>query len=449
MISSGSSSISARRLCYDALYEILENGAYANLTMQKKFRLYALSVQDKHLATEIVYGVIRHYYQLSWILNQIASRPLNKIHPSVKILVFMGLYQIIYLDRVPDSAAVNESVKIARKVTHRGNAGFINAVLRTYLRGKDKFSDMSHLSEEQKLSILYNEPVWLIRRMIHDYGREKAVSVFKAYNEVPDLVVRMNPLKISKKEFLLLLSREEIQAENLALVPDAFKITEGAGRFIEKILPRGLAYVQSVSSMLPAIVLGPEPGDNVLDMCAAPGGKTTEIAEIMRNKGHISAWDLYPHKIRLIKQNAERQGVTIIEASVHDALSPDSGLARQPDKILLDAPCSGLGVLGHKPELRLRRSEDSLKEFPPLQAGLLNRAAALLKKDGTLVYSTCTINPDENEKTVRFFLKKHPEFRPVEFTLRGIGPSRDGMKLIFPDDVHNDGFFISKMKKIR
>ena len=449
MISSGSSTISARRLCYDALYEILENGAYANLTIQKKFRQYALSAADKHLATEIIYGVIRHYYQLSWILKQIANRPFHKIHPAVKILVFMGLYQIIYLERVPDSAAVNESVKIARKITHRGNAGFINAVLRTYLRGKDKFSDTSHLSEDEKLSVLYNEPAWLIRRMIHDYGREKAISVFKAYNEVPDLVVRMNPLKTDKKEFLLLLSREKIQAENLDIIPEAFKITGGADIFIKKILPEGLAYVQSASSMLPAIVLDPKPGDNILDMCAAPGGKTTEMAEIMQNKGHITAWDLYPHKVKLIRENAERQGISIIDAKVHNALSPEPGLPWQPDRILLDAPCSGLGVLGHKPELRLRRNEDSLKEFPPLQTGLLNQAADLLKKNGTLIYSTCTINPEENEKVVRFFLKQHPGFIPVDFTIRGIGSSQNGMKLIFPDEMHSDGFFISKMKKIQ
>ena len=437
---------SARFLAYQALYEILEKEAYANLTLQHMMKDDELKDAEARLLTELVYGVLRKYNYLLWIISGLSSHPVKKLHPAVKIPLCIGLYQLLYLTRIPESAAVNESVKIAKKVTHRGNVGFINAILRGFLRRKEEI----RLFPREENPLLYdslsaNEPEWLVKWWQGEWGEEKARRVFDSFNEIPSLTIRVNTLKITIPEFQKLLLERQIQGEPVPQEDTAFLIKEGARR-IWPLAAEGLCYVQSLSSMMPARVLAPEEGEKVLDMCAAPGSKTTQMAEIMDNHGSIDAWDLYPHKIQLIKSNAKKLGISIIHAGARDSAKPFPALKGQYDKVLLDAPCSGLGVLSHKPEIRWKRTEEGLAAFPPLQKNLLHAAGSYVKKGGVLVYSTCTLNAAENEHVVKDFLQNHPNFSPVDFGLAE-KRSEGGMMIIWPYEWGSDGFFIAKLKK--
>lgn len=438
---------SARKLAYQALYEILEKKAYANLTLQHVLKEYPLNGPESRLLTELVYGILRRYNFLLWVISRLSTYSLKKMHPSVRILLCIGLYQLLYLSRIPASAAVNETVKIAKKITHRGNVGFINALLRSYLRQKEELKLFPR--EENPIlydSLYWNEPEWLVRWWEKDLGEEKAHRIFASFNETPRLAVRINTLKTGVKEFSRMLEEKGIQAEPVSWKKEALVITKGAHE-IWSLVDRGYAYVQSLSSMVPAEVLAPEKGDKVLDLCAAPGSKTTQMAERMENTGSIDAWDLYPHKITLIKNNAKKLGISIIHAGARDSSKPFPALNGTYDRVLLDAPCSGLGVLSHKPEIRWHRKEEDLKSFYPLQKELLSCAASYVKKSGILVYSTCTLNPAENEDRIRQFLEEHREFTPLDFTLGNGKQSEQGMMTIWPFDFSSDGFFIAKLKK--
>lgn len=439
---------SARRLAYQALYDVLEKGAYANITLQTIWATYHLKKEESHLLTELVYGVLRKYNHLLWIISRLSKQPLKKLHPSVRILLCLGLYQLLFLSRIPESAAVNESVKIARKVTHQGNVRFINGLLRNYLRQKEEII-IPTAEENQSLhdELTYNLPAWLLQRWEKEWGRDRMEKVAAALNETPALTVRVNPLKTTKNDFQKAMAEQQIEGEEIPGLSEGFIIRKGAGQFFAKFLPAGVAYVQSTSSMVPAKVLAPQPGQQVLDMCAAPGSKTTQMAEMMGNEGSIDAWDLYPHKISLIKKNAKKEGITIIHAGARDSAKPMPQVNEKYDCVLLDAPCSGLGVLGHKAEIRWRRKEKDLEEFPPLQRSLLTCAASYVKPGGTLVYSTCTLNAEENEKMVDWFLHTFPDFHAEPFNLPGVKNAPDGQMTLWPDEWGSDGFFVAKMRK--
>lgn len=440
--------ISARHLAYQALYEIIQKEAYSNLTLQNIQKSGQLKSVDMHLLTELVYGVLRRYNYLSWIIARLSRNPFSKIHLSVRLLLSLGLYQLIFLDKVPASAAVNETVKIAHKVTHPGNVKFINGVLRNFIRHQDEFRVDREVSDPvTRDSLTYNEPEWLVRRWNKEFGPEKAERIFQSFNQAPVLTARMNPLKTERGQFIKALAERDIEAESLPFPENAFIIRRHADAFFRDFISAGNAYVQSVSSMIPAAVLCPQPGEKVLDMCAAPGSKTTQMAEMMENRGHIDAWDLYPHKISLIRANAKRLGACIIYPEVRDASKEVPECKEKYDRILLDAPCSGLGVLGHKPEIRWRRTEEGLKEFPALQKQLLTRAAGYLKHGGTLVYSTCTLNAEENERMISWFLDSFPEFYPENFQIRQFKDSENGMMSIFPFECGSDGFFAAKLRR--
>lgn len=440
---------SARRLAYQALYDVLEKDAYANITLQSIMGKYTLKKEESHLLTELVYGVLRKYNYLLWIISQMSKQPLKKLHPSVRILLCISLYQLLYLTRIPESAAVNESVKIAKKLTHQGNVRFINGLLRNYLRQKETIV----IPSETENPLLHDEltyclPSWLIQRWEKEWGRDKALAIFSALNETPCMTIRVNSLKTTKEDFMKQLADNGIEAEDIPGLKEGLTIRKGASQFFTHLLSSGEAYVQSASSMVPVHVLEPKAGETVLDMCAAPGSKTTQMAEWMKNEGTIDAWDLYPHKISLIKKNAKKEGITIIHAGARDSSKPMPQVNGKYDKILLDAPCSGLGVLGHKAEIRWRRQEADLEAFPPLQQKLLTCAASYLKSGGTLVYSTCTLNRAENEDMIRWFLSEHPEFEPVDFTLSDTQTSEYGIMTLWPDEWDSDGFFVAKLKKV-
>lgn len=433
-------SLPARHIAYLALKDIFEKESYANLTLLAAFRMYRLSPEDRRFLTALVYGVCRRYNLLLWIISRFSSRPVAKLDSAVRLLLCLGLYQLRFLDSVPDSAAVNETVKTAKAVTHLGNAKFINAILRTYLREKEKIQLPSE-EENPTLhdALFYNEPEWLVRYWQGLWGKEEARAVMAAFNEVRSTDVRMNCLRITEEDFQKELDRCGAVYDRLPFGQGASLVKTGTF-FQSPLLAEGKCYVQNRASMIPPLLLAPQKGEKVLDLCAAPGSKTTQIAEMMGDSGTVDAWDLYPHKVRLIEANCRRLGIHSVHASIHDGTKYVRQAWESYDRVLADVPCSGLGVIGRKTEIRWRRKEKDLAEFPPLQRALLTEAAKYVKPGGTLVYSTCTLCREENEDMVSWFLKAHPEFSLQPFEREGIS-SETGMVTLRPDRDGSDGFF--------
>lgn len=439
-------SLPARRAAYFVLKDIFEKESYANLTLLAALRTYRLSSEDRRFLTTLVYGVCRRYNLLLWIISRFSSRPVAKLDSAVRLLLCLGLYQLRFLDSVPDSAAVNETVKTAKAVTHLGNAKFINAILRTYLREKEKLA----LPSEEKDpvlhdALLYNEPEWLVRYWYGLWGKKDARAVMAAFNEVRPTDVRMNRLRTTEEEF-----RKELDQMGSSYEPLPFgwgvALMKAGSFFQSPLLSEGKCYVQNRASMIPPLLLSPEEGEKVLDLCAAPGSKTTQIAEMMGDSGIVDAWDLYPHKIRLIEANCRRLGIRSVHASVHDGTKYVKEAHEAYDRVLADVPCSGLGVIGRKTEIRWRRKEKDLAAFPPLQRALLTEAAKYVKPGGTLVYSTCTLCREENEDMVEWFLASHPEFSLQPFEREGIS-SETGMVTLRPDKDRSDGFFGALLRR--
>ena len=440
---------SARQLAFDALYQIFEKEAYANLAVQEILRQFPLIREEKNLLTELVYGVCRRYNYLLWVIEQLSTRPIKKLHPTVRILLCIALYQLIYLDRIPESAAVNETVKISKKITHVGNSRFINGILRNFLRKKNQIVlPMKNENPISYYSLKYNVPEWLVRYWAESWGMSRTERILAAFQVQPLMCIRVNTLKMSAEDLKKRLSDEKISFETVPYTRDAFIIKQRADLIFGDLLQNGLIYIQSISSMMPAIILEARPQEKILDMCAAPGSKTTYLASLMENRGTIDAWDIYPHKINLIRENAKRLGISIIHAEVKDATRSYPALYNTYDKVLLDAPCSGLGVISHKPEIKWRRSETDLMEFPKVQKKLLENASRYIKKDGILVYSTCTLNKKENENIIEEFLSSHPGFVNVDFSISVAGESKNGMMTLWPDQFGSDGFFLAKLRKV-
>ena len=436
----------ARALAYEALFAVLEKDAYANLALQASFRM-PLSPEDRKFLTELVYGTLRHLQTLAWHIDKISSRPLRKLDAPVRILLLLGLDQLLYMNSVPDSAAVNETVKIAKRVTHAGNVKFVNAVLRNWLRKKDTLR-LPTAEEAPVLSaaLSLNMPTWLIRRWQKAFGAEKATAVFRAFQDIRPTDIRVNPLKISKEMLMKELSEIGSAPSEIPGMADGLSLKDAGPFFRARFLADGTAYVQNRASMLPAVVLAPEAGETVLDMCAAPGSKTTQIGAMMGNTGRVVCWDLYPHKVKLLAENAKRLGLANVFPSVHDATKIEGNNIAAFDRVLLDAPCSGLGVLGRKIEIRWRRKENDLAAFPPLQEKLLDAAAKAVKPGGILVYSTCTLERAENEEQVAAFLARHENFEQVPFTA-GEKNAPTGMLTLWPDTDGCDGFFVAKLRR--
>lgn len=440
---------SARQFAFDVLYQIFEKDAYANLAIQEILRQFPLKREEKNLLTELVYGVCRRYNYLLWIISQLSTRPIKRMHPTVRILLCIALYQLIYLDRIPESAAVNETVKISKRITHVGNSKFINGILRNFLRKKNQIA----LPQENEAPVLYDSlkysvPGWLVKYWMESFGTVKTKKILVAFQEPPHMCIRVNTLKISVEDLKVKLSDKGVSFESVPYIKEALLIKKRADLIFGDLLQKGFIYIQSISSMMPAVILGAAPHENILDMCAAPGSKTTYIASCMDNRGTIDAWDIYPHKINLIEGNAKRLGISIIHAEVRDGTVPDPSRYNRYDRVLVDAPCSGLGVIGHKPEMKWKRSEADLFEFPKIQKKLLEKACRYLKKDGILVYSTCTLNKKENENIIEEFLSSHPGFSSVDFSIPTAGESQSGMMTLWPEQFGSDGFFLAKLRKV-
>jgi 16S rRNA (cytosine967-C5)-methyltransferase len=447
-----------RELALEALRRVEESGAYSGLTLNALLVEAKLSRADAALATELVYGTIQRLNTIDHVLGARVKGWPGKIEPWVRCLLRLSYYQLRWLDRVPAHAAVDEAVRIAKRRGHAGVAGLVNGVLRGLLRDGAAPALPDGLTVSERIALLHSHPLWLVERWIAAYGAETAARMCEANNEPPHASARVNRLKTDRSVLLDAMSRAGYDVRASELSADGI-VAKRAGSLADTPWHRdGWLTVQDESSMLVAAVAAPSPGAVVLDCCAAPGGKSTHLAEIMRDQGRIVANDVHEHKRLLIERQTRRLGLTIIETKTEDALLLDRVFPPQSfDHVLLDAPCSGLGVIRRKPEIKWNKSPQDIAALANLQRRLLEAASGLVKPGGVLVYSTCTIAPEENEDNVRSFLRDHPEFRPdpgwPEVTLaplreRGIIPAPfEGWVQLLPHHFGSDGFFIARLRR--
>ncbi|UZQ85003.1 16S rRNA (cytosine(967)-C(5))-methyltransferase RsmB [Thermoclostridium stercorarium] len=394
----------ARETALKAIYETDIKGAYANLELKKLLADKELNSRDRAFITELVYGTVTRKLTLDWIISHFSKIQLKKMSNLVLQILRMGTYQIMFLDRVPPSAACNTSVELAKRYAKQ-SSGFVNAVLRNIARNKERisFEDIDAPTVSEKLSIKYSFPEYLVREWISVFGENFTEELLKAFLERPDFSVRINTLKTTKESVV-----EDLNSHGIETLP---------GRYLDEALylknisdisnldafQKGKITVQDESSMIVARILDPKPGEKILDTCAAPGGKTTHIGQLMQNRGHIDAWDVHEHKIALINENAKRLGVEIINASQQDALYLLNEAKGVYDRVLVDAPCSGTGIIRRKPDIKWKRKKEDLSNLVEIQKKILYNAGRYVKPGGVLVYSTCSVDVRENEEVVKFF----------------------------------------------
>ena len=414
------------------LYDIATNGAYSNVALAQILRQEKFSDLDRKFCTELVYGAVKAGASLDWKISKYLSRPLAKVDPKILAVLRAGMYQIFFLDRVPNSAAVNESVELSKKFCGIGASKFVNGVLRSAVREPHK-SDFLTGDDIESLALRTFHPTWLVKLFIEEFGLDATKQLLAFDNTDPPLCLRVNRLKTTREKILDALNKIGMQAEASTFAPEGI-ICSGHGA-LDKFQPlrAGFCQVQDESSMTAARLLNPAAGEFVIDACAAPGGKTTHLAELMDNRGRIIAADIYETKLEHVKLNAERLGIKIIEPLLIDARKLGDKFPAQADKVLVDAPCSGLGVLRRKADLRWKKTPDELKELPALQGEILSSVAKTLKRGGTLVYSTCTITRQENQDVVEHFLAEHSDFELIE------------IKTFLPHVTNTDGFFAAKL----
>jgi 16S rRNA (cytosine967-C5)-methyltransferase len=367
----------------------------------------------------------------------------------VRNVLRMGTYQLLYMERIPPSAACNEAVNLMKRYGHAGTAKFVNGILRAISRQKDeiRFPDVQ-ADPVRHIALRFSHPDWMVKRWLARNGMEETINLCKANNEIPPLSVRTNTLKITRSQLREKLEEAGLSIEKSRWAPEGL-ILEGFSALGQlAALQEGLFQVQDESSMLVAHILDPQPGEFIIDACGAPGGKTTHIAQKMGNRGRILSTDIHEHKLKLTMENCRRLGIDIVETQAMDARHLHERFSRQADRVLVDAPCSGLGVLRRKPDARWRKSPEMLAELPKLQMEILNSAAECVKPGGVLVYSTCTIEPVENQEVVQGFLATHGAFSLEQAGKYLPVAQAAEMVQLYPQRDGVDGFFIARMKRV-
>ncbi len=395
-----------RRTAYEVLMAVETEGAYSNIALNDAVK--RRSPDDEAFVRTLVYGVIENQIYLDYKLSHFVRSGLKKVRPQALILMRMGAYQLEFLGGVPDYASISETVKIAKKVC-RGLEGFINGVLRAYQRG----SEGVPMPDEGKdpasaLAVRYSYTEDIAELWMRMFGRDEAERLMAAGNEAPPLTVRVNRLKTDAETLAEDLRSRGFGAE---IILDGMALElKGTGVLRDVTQESGLFSVQDVSSMEMIRALNPQPGETVLDVCAAPGGKSLAAAEWMENRGRVISCDVYDHKLKLIEKAAERLGVTILETQKNDGTVRNENFVEIADKVIVDAPCSGLGVVRRKPEIKLRIKRKDMEKLAEVQLKILENSAGYLRENGTLIYSTCTVSDIENRGVIDRFLKKNKNF---------------------------------------
>ena len=429
-----------------ALAELHRRQGYSNIMLDRLLRTATFAVADRALASRLFYGVIERRLTLDYLLSKSSSMPLKKMHPVVRETLRVALYQLLFMDKVPAAAAVNEAVNGVQKLGQGKATGFVNGVLRGIVRRLDTIWDVLPDGDEG-LSIRYSCPTVLISLWRQAYGDEMARRLVESLDEVPEAFLRVNTLRTDDATLAARLSEAGAEYRICEDLPHCFCLKNGY--FLNKLATdeKNWYYYQDKASQWACYALGAQPGESVADVCAAPGGKSFTVVQAMHNRGRVLACDLYPAKCETMERRAAELGVEILQTAPRDASAPcPAALRGKFDRVLCDVPCSGLGVIRRKPEIRYKDPAE-FAELPELQYRILERSAELVKEGGVLQYSTCTLNPAENEEVVARFLAEHPEFSPrvlpldVCFAAAGLNPSHT--ITLFPPVHGTDGFFVA------
>ena len=442
----------AREEAYLILNNIIDKDAYSNIELRRRLNKSNLTKLDKALVTEIVNGTLRNLIYIDWVIKQFSKIKEEKIKSNVKNIIRSGIYQILFLDKIPDSAVCNESVELAKKYDNIGSSKFVNGLLRNVSRNKDNIGYPDKENLEEYLSIKYSHPKWLMEILIDHYGVDFTEELIKSNNEPPPLTIRVNRLKTHKQEVMDILESYDIKCDDGLFNEEALIIKGTSSIEGIDIFKKGYFSVQDESSMLVSKVMNPKPGWMIMDVCSAPGGKAAHMAELMNNEGKIIARDIYKHKLELINKACERLGIKIVDTQLFDARNLDESYIRKADGVLVDAPCSGLGLLRRKPDLRWKKKPNDMDELHNLQYSILRSSSHYLKKGGVLVYSTCTLNKKENIDIVKRFLGDNEDF--CLDSIEGLLPqniyapnAKEGYIELYPNIHKTDGFFIARMIK--
>ncbi|HHW56484.1 MAG TPA: 16S rRNA (cytosine(967)-C(5))-methyltransferase RsmB [Clostridia bacterium] len=441
-----------REIVYKILQDVFEKNAYVNISFNNHLKYQELKEMDVGFIKEMVFGVIERKYTLDFILSFFIKKTSD-----LKAIIFleMGLYQLLYMDKVPSYAAINETVDAAKKVLGIKRANFINAILRNYQREREWVVFPDKEKDFMKyLKITYSYPDWIVERLLNNYDKKKAESILKSLNERPGICYRVNTLKITVEDLEKLLASEGIAYKKGHYVEEALYI-DIRNPENHRLYKEGFVYIQDEASMLVSKILNPQQGETVLDVCAAPGGKTTHIGQLIKNSGEVIAFDLHPHRLEMIRENCKRLGITNVKTEVFDATFVNKKYVEKANKVLADVPCTGIGIIRKKPDIKLKQyTKEKIEKLIETQYKILQSSSKYVKKGGFLVYSTCTVGKEENQEVIMEFLKVNQNFELVDITNEipkglPIETSSCGYVQTTPLEHKIDGFFIAKLKRIR
>jgi 16S rRNA (cytosine967-C5)-methyltransferase len=440
--------ISVRDAAIRVLSEIDNEGKFSNKLLQQ-YSESELSKEDIRLLRELVYGVVENRMYIDKIIRSASSVKMKKIHPMILQILRLGVYQIGFMDRIPAHASINEAVKLAKKYGHKGTVGYVNGVLRRIEREREQHFSNDEPSSADDLAIRYSHPDYLVRLWIEQFGFEFAKKLIVANNSRPLLSLRVNTLKTDREDLMGMLKKYNLELIKGELSEDCVRVVNPENITETKEFKDGLFTIQDESSMMVTEIAGPIEGNTVLDVCSAPGGKATHIAQRMNNRGRVIARDLYAQKINLVMENAERLGIEIIKGQVHDATEFDESLKDMVDICIVDAPCSGFGLLRRKPDIKFNRKSEDVESLIDIQSSILNVSSGYVKSGGKLIYSTCTLNIEENLNQVRKFLERNSQFKLKAIELphgKLISETQEsGYIELYPHIHGTDGFFIANM----
>lgn len=443
--------VNERELVLEILLEVTEKGMYSHLVLRDVLGKYQfLDKKERSFITRVSEGTLEHMIELDYIIDQFSKVKVQKMKPVIRNILRSAVYQLKYMDSVPDSAVCNEAVKLAVRKGFGNLRGFVNGVLRNVARGLENVA--YPVEELTRLSVLYSMPEWILKLWLTSYDVETVEHLLQAFQMEKPLTIRCNRHKQTPEELAEKLTKEGVCVQPHPYLPYAFRISGYDYLADLDSFQNGDFYVQDISSMLVGEIADPKEGSVVIDVCAAPGGKSLHLAEKLNGTGHVQARDLTPYKVALIEENISRSGLSNMDAVVWDALVPDETAKETADIVLADLPCSGLGVLGRKTDLKYKASPENTQKLAALQREILQVVQDYVKPGGTLVYSTCTINPAENQENVQWFLKQFPAFSMVD--IRGRLPielqeevQERGCLQLLPGVHESDGFFISAFRK--
>jgi 16S rRNA (cytosine967-C5)-methyltransferase len=444
----------SREVALEVLHRVDADRAFSGTLLRRVLDRAALSPADAALATEITYGTLRHRAEVDWVLSRFTRIPLDKLPSRVRAVLRMGAYQLLFLDRIPPQAACSQSVQLTKQFGHAGTARLVNAVLRRVASSSVTLPDDAGTPEG--MALRYSHPLWLVRRWVERLGADEARALLRVNNTPPPASVRLNTLRGAPDAASAALRAQGVRTAPSVLLPEGARILEAAPKARHSAYAAGWFTPQDEGSMLIARLLDPRPGETIIDACAGSGGKTTHLAALMANRGRIVACDIFPAKIAAVRRQCARLGVTIVEPQVMDARRLATGQGRA-DRVLVDAPCSGLGVIRRRPEIKWRVSADQLPAFAVRQRELLAGAAAAVRPGGCLVFAVCTIEPEEGPAVAAGFVRSHEEFEPAPIAGWPPGaagaptpaaiPGPPGTAFLLPHRHGTDAFFVAAFRR--